>query len=134
MGEMSIKTVNEDIYVMVQREERFKELVEEVPERYQNAEMYSVSIIWKRPEWIHNKSVIDFKCEGERFHGQYLMGWFIDKDNVDGLAKVADDYVKEYIAIPKEDRDVSVTFADAQSDALLNHFFEIAGIEVDDNK
>lgn len=122
----------EDFYVFAQKEEKFKELVEKVPERYENAEMYSVSIIQKRPDWIHNKAVIDFKFDGDNFHGQYLMGWFIDKPNVEGLAKVATDYVNEFLATPKADRDVAETFSDANSDKVLNHFFEIAGIEVND--
>ena len=134
MGEMVIKYVLEDIYILASREERFKELVDNIPKRYENADMYSISVIQKRPHWIHNKSTLDFKMDGENFHGQYLMGWFMDKDNIDGLADVAKEYIEGFIAMPKEERDAAAYFADEKSDYVLNHFFEVAGIDISEDE
>jgi hypothetical protein len=129
MGAMVVKKLVEDIYILESREERFKEMVKEYPKRFENAEMYSISVIQQKPHWKNNKNTLDLKVDGERVHGQYLMGWFMDKDNIEGLAQAAIEYVEGFFAIPKEERDADAYFADEKSDYLLDHFYESIGID-----
>lgn len=129
MSEIIKKVEIEDFYVLAAKEEKFEELVEEIPERFKGATMYSIDVVQKKPDWIHNKRILDFKLEGEPFHCYYLCGWFIDEPNVDGLCNAAKAYIEKFVETPKPDRDVAEAFSEANTDNILKEFNKSIGVE-----